>query len=137
VLDRLGSALCELAPRQLPTGVFMREGRVALVIPVVDYGRLTETMFGLIRQNAAGSAAVLKHLLEVLTAVAGCERDPGRAALLRHHACLVLVDAERSVENADDLADIRRSFVTFEITRQDGTLAAFYASQSNERTQVP
>jgi uncharacterized membrane protein len=137
VLDRLGSALCELAPRQLPTGVFMREGRVALVIPVVDYGRLTDTMFGLIRQNAAGSAAVLKHLLEVLTAVAGCERDPARAALLRHHACLVLVDAERSVENADDLADIRRSFATFEITRQDGTLAAFNASQSNERTQAP
>ena len=83
VLDRLGAMLCDLAPRQLPTGVFMREGRVALVVPVVDYGTLTDTMFGLIRQNAAGSAAVLKHLLEVLTAVAGCERDPGCAAALR------------------------------------------------------
>jgi uncharacterized membrane protein len=40
VLDRPGSALCELAPRQLPTGVFMREGQVALVVPVVDYGRI-------------------------------------------------------------------------------------------------
>jgi len=136
VLDRLGAGLCELAPRQLPTGVFMRDGRVALVVPVVDYGVLTDTMFGMLRQNAGGSAAVLGHLLEVLTAVAGCERDPGRGALLRHHACLVLVDAKRSVENADDLADIRRSFAMFEITRQDGALAAFHASQSNERTQA-
>jgi len=136
VLDRLGAGLCELAPRQLPTGVFMREGRVALVVPVVDYGVLTDTMFGMIRQNAGGSAAVLGHLLEVLTAVAGCERDPGRGALLRRHACLVLVDAKRSVENADDLAAIRRSFAMFEITRQDGALAAFHASQSNERMQA-
>jgi len=136
VLDRLGSALCELAPRQLPTGVFMREERVALVVPVVDYAMLTDTMFGLIRQNAAGSATVLNHLLEVLTAVAGCERNPSRAAPLRRHACLVLADAERSVENADDLANLRRSFDTFETTRQDGALAAFHASRYNERMQA-
>ena len=136
VLDRLGGALCELAPRKLPTGVLMRGDRVALVVSVVDYGMLTDTMFGLIRQNAAGSAAVLKHLLEVLTAVTGCERNPSRAAALRRHACLTLADAERIVENADDLADIRRSFATFETTRKDGSLAAFHASQSNERTQA-
>ena len=59
------------------------------------------------------------------------------APALRRHACLALADAERSVENADDLADIRRSFTTFETTRQDGTLAAFHASQSNERIQAP
>lgn len=137
VLDRLGSTLCDLAPRQLPTGVFMRDGRVALVVPVVDYGNSTDTMFGLIRQNATRSAAVLKHILDVLTAVIGCERDPGRAAALRYHACLVLADAERSFENADDLADIRRSFTTLEITRQDGTVAAFQASRFTDSTEVP
>ncbi len=137
VLDRLGAGLCELAPRQLPTGVFMRGGRVALVVSVVDYDMLTDTMFGLIRQNAAGSAAVLRHLLEVLTAVAGCERAPARAAALRRHARLALADAERSVGNADDLADVRRSFDTFEMTRQEGTVAAFHASQSTGRMQEP
>jgi len=115
----------------------MRGGRVALAVSVVDYDMLTDTMFGLIRQNAAGSAAVLRHLLEVLTAVAGCERDPARAAALRRHARLALADAERSVGNADDLADVRRSFDTFEMTRQDGTVAAFHASQSTGRMQEP
>jgi uncharacterized membrane protein len=127
VLDRLGSALCALAPRHLPTGVFLRGGQVALVVPVVDYALLTDAMFGLIRQNATGSPAVLKHIVDVLTAVAGCERDRIRAAALRRHACLALADAVRKVGNADDLEDIRRSFATFEIVRRDGALAAFHA----------
>ena len=137
VLDRLGSALCELAPKRLPSGVFLRNGKVALVVPVVDYATLTDAMFGLIRQNAGGSAAVVKHLLEVLTAVAGCERDPGRAAALRRHACLALADAEHGIENTEDRAEIRRSFDTFEITRQHGTIAAFRASGLAEPISAP
>ncbi len=128
VLDRLGAGLCELRGKQLPTGVVLRENRVVLVVPVVDYSALTDAMFTLIRQNATGSAAVLKHLLDVLTAVAGCERQPDRVAALRRHARLTLADAERSVENADDLAELRRSFATFETTREDGAVAAFHAS---------
>lgn len=69
--------------------------------------------------------------------MSGCERDPGRATALRRHACLALADAERSVGNADDLADIRRSFNTFEMTRQEGTVAAFHASQSTGQMQEP
>ena len=129
VLDRLGAELCELAPRQLPSGVFMRQGQVALVVPVMDYELLTEAMFGLVRQNATGSAAVLKHLLEVLIAVAGCERDHGRAAALRRHAYLAVADAERSVGNADDLAEIRQAFDRFELMRHEGALAVFRASE--------
>ena len=133
VLDRLGNELCELVPRQLPNGVFMRDGRVALVVPVMHYDLLTNTMFGLIRQNASGSAAVLLHTLDVLTAVAGCERDPGRAMALHRHASLVSADAERTVENADDLAEIRQAFARFELMRHQGALAVFCASQPTER----
>jgi len=136
VLDRLSAGLCELTSRQLPTGILMRRDQVALVVPVVNYSMLTDTMFGLIRQNASGSATVLKHLLGVLTAVAGCERDRGRAAALRRHARLTLADAERSVENTDDLDDIHRNFATFEATLQDGTLAAFHASRFDEKIRA-
>ena len=59
VLERLGAALCELAPRHLPTGVSERAGRACLVLPSVDYDGLVDAMFHMIRQNAAGSAAVL------------------------------------------------------------------------------
>ena len=58
VLDRLGAALCDVATAKLPNGVVAREGRAVLVIPAVDYDGLVDGMFHLIRQNAAGSAAV-------------------------------------------------------------------------------
>ena len=80
VLDRLGAALCDLVPLRLPSGVFLRENRVVLVVPHIDYDGLADTMFHMIRQNAAGSVAVPLRLLEVLTAVASVER--ARSALI-------------------------------------------------------
>ena len=78
VLDRLGAALCDIVPLHLPTGVSIGGGGPVLVVPSVDYGGLVDAMFHLIRQNAADSPAVLIRMQEVLSAVAGCERDPAR-----------------------------------------------------------
>lgn len=107
VLDRLGAALCDVAPVFLPTGVHHRAGRVVLVVPGIDYDGVVDGMFHMIRQNAAGSAAVLIRMLDVLTAVAGCERDVSRRATLGRHADLVMEDAARTVGNASDRRDLR------------------------------
>jgi len=114
VLDRLGAALCDIVPLHLPTGALVRGGQIALQAPGFDYAGLTDAMFHMIRQNAAGSVAVLVRILEVLTAVTGCEPDPERRASLRRHAGLVLADAERSVSNPSDLDDVRRRHAAFE-----------------------
>lgn len=120
VLERLGAALCELAPRHLPSGVSVKNGRMVLLVPRVDYDGLTDTMFHMIRQNAAGSAAVLIRMLEVLTAVASCEHRPERGASLQRHADLVLGDAERSIETPADLDDLRKRHRTFGRMRDGG-----------------
>jgi uncharacterized membrane protein len=115
VLDRLGEALCELASLHLPTGVSMKNGKTALVVPNLDYATLVDAMFDLIRQNALGSAAVLSRMLEVLTAVAGCERDPSRVQALRRHAEVIMGDAERNITTPSDLERLRclhASFIT-------------------------
>ena len=70
VIDRLGEALCDIAPLHLPTGVYERDGSPVLVVRAVDYDGLTDTMFHMIRQNARGKPAVLIRLLDVLTTVA-------------------------------------------------------------------
>jgi len=106
VLDRLGAALCELVPRHLPTGVTLHDERPVLVIPPVDYDGLTDTMFHMIRQNAADSAAVLIRLLDVLNAVLSCERRPERRHSLLRHKALAVADAERNIQNKADLADL-------------------------------
>ena len=113
VLDRLGAALCDLAPRHLSNGVALRDGRPVLVVPAIDYDGLSDAMFHLIRQNAAGSTAVLMRLLEVLVAVLCCERAPSRVAALQRHADLVLEDAERDVSTPADLADLRKRHARF------------------------
>ena len=123
VLERMGAALCELAPRHLPSGVTLKDKTPVLVVPRVDYDGLTDTMFHMIRQNANGSAAVLIRLLEVLTAVVSCERQPNRVASLQRHADLVLGDAARSIETPADLDDLRKRHRRFGLMRQQGPTA--------------
>jgi uncharacterized membrane protein len=123
VVDRLGAALCEAAPRHLATGVVLRDGAPALVAPSIDYGGLVDAMFHMIRQNAAGSAAVLIRMMEVLIVVAGCERDAARLGELQRHADLVYDDARRDIGTPGDLADVRRRHERFAAVRLDGALA--------------
>ena len=123
ILDRLGATLCDAVKLHLTTGVILREGRPALVRPSVDYDGLTDSMFHMIRQNAVASAAVLIHMLDVLTAVVGYERSPIRLAALQRHADLVLVDADRHISTPADLLDIRERHRRFIRVREQGPLA--------------
>ncbi|MEO7055296.1 MAG: DUF2254 domain-containing protein [Caldimonas sp.] len=122
-LDRLGAALCDLVSLTLPSGAHLRQGRCVLVVPAVDYGGLVDAMFHLIRQNAAGSAAVLIRMLEVLTAVAGCERAPSRLAELSRHAELILGDAQRDVKTPADLLDVHSRHTRFAAVASRGATA--------------
>jgi len=130
VLDRLGAALCDAAPLHLSKGVTLRDGRAVLVVPAIDYGGLVDAMFHMLRQNAAGSTAVLAHQIDVLTAVAGCERDPERLAELGRHADLVLGDAERDVSTPADLDDVRIRHRRFVAVRRHGSLGLLHGTSS-------
>lgn len=125
VLDRMGAALCEMKPLYLPTGVWMREDRPVLVVPHIQYEQLLNSMFHMIRQNAAGNATVLMRQLEVLTQVVSCERGRTRMASLKRHADLVLTDAERDISTPGDLEDLRRRHRGFMTMMEDGPLGEF------------
>jgi uncharacterized membrane protein len=128
VLDRMGALLCELSTLQLRTGVVLRNERVALVVPVTDYDGLADVMFHMIRQNAAGHVAVLIHMLDVLTSVAGREPAPDRISALERHAALVLQDGERTIATPSDLGDLRARHALFAAVAQQGPLA--YVNES-------
>jgi uncharacterized membrane protein len=120
VIDRLGEALCDIVPLHLPTGVYERDGAKVLVGRGIDYDGLADTMFHMIRQNGAAKPAVLIRLLDVLTTVLSCERDPSRIATLQRHADLVLNEAEQNISIPADLADIRRRYERFAGMRKFG-----------------
>jgi len=122
VLDRLGAALCKVAPLRLRNGVYVRADRPVLVVPSIEYAGLVDAMFHMIRQNAAGKPSVIIHIMEVLTAIATCESDPVRVATLQRHADLALVAAEHNISTPDDLEAVRASHKRFAATVQNGPI---------------
>ena len=128
VLDRLGSALCDLAGATLRTGVFVRDDATALVVPSATYTTLTDIMFHMIRQNAKGSAAVYIRMLNGLTSVVACEPDAQRRATLVRHADLVVADAERNIANPDDAGDVRARRTRLQRVLEQGPLGALSAA---------
>jgi uncharacterized membrane protein len=125
VLDRLGAALCEFAPRYLPTGVLLRDDRPALVVPAVQYDGLLDAMFQMIRQSALANAAVQRHLLDVLTAVVSTERDPERMKCLRQQADIIEQDARRNISTPADLRGIVARHAAFVTMLERGPLGQF------------
>jgi uncharacterized membrane protein len=123
VIDRLGTVLCDLVPRHLFTGVYERDGRVVLLVPSMSYDGLADALFNIIRQNAAGSPAVLIRILDVLIAVLRCESDPSRVATLARHVDMVCADALRTIDSAADRHDVLVRCETFATVRRDGSLA--------------
>lgn len=131
VLDRMGAALCDLAEHHLPTGVSMRNNAVALLVPTTSYQGLVNVMFHMIRQNAAGSTAVLIRMLEILTVVIICERATVRRDSISQHAELVWLDAQNNITNTFDLADVYERYVTFQRAASGGVLGVINAAASS------
>ena len=123
ILDRLGAALCDAVPLYFQSGRYVRDGKTVLMAPAFDYAGLTDAMFHMIRQNASTSVAVLVHQIEVLTAVAGVERNADRQLHLQRHAILALEDAERTIKTPADLADIQGRYNRFLKVKAEGPLA--------------
>jgi uncharacterized membrane protein len=119
VLERLGDALCRIAPRFLPTGAVARNDEIVLVRPVTDYDGLCDAMFHAIRQNASGSGFVLIRMLDVLVKVAQVERMADRVAVLRRHAELAFKVGHESLADQAAKADLRRRWEIFQTVAED------------------
>ncbi|MBR0648722.1 DUF2254 domain-containing protein [Roseomonas terrae] len=121
VLDHLGAALTEVAPRNLAGNVLLRDGTVALHRKVTDYAGLCDAMFHMIRQNAASSAAVLIRLIDVLQKALQVEKRPERQAILVRHAQLALAVGRTSITDPVGLSDLESHFaaLTASVARRD------------------
>ncbi|MDI1240195.1 MAG: DUF2254 domain-containing protein [Polaromonas sp.] len=135
VLDQLGATLCDMAGRNLPSGVSMRKQALALVVPDIGYEGMVNVMFHMIRQNSTANTAVLIRLLDVLTTVIICEPATDRRAALSHHAELVWSDVQRDVKNPSDREDVHLRYQSFHRAATSGVLGAIGVHAASTQTQ--
>jgi uncharacterized membrane protein len=90
-VDHLGSALCRLAQRDMPSPYrHDSQDQLRVITPVFTFPDVTDAAFNQIRQYGRSSTAVTIRLLETIAEVARfAQRPEDRAALLRHARMIV------------------------------------------------
>lgn len=106
-VDRLGSALCRLAQRDMPSPYrFDEEGRLRVITAPVAFSGIVGAAFHQIRQYARSSAAVTIRLLETIAVIAGAAHRPQDRAALQRHADMIIRGAREGLPEAEDRREV-------------------------------
>lgn len=122
-LDRLGSALCRLAQREMPSPYRHDEqNRLRVVAPPVTFPAIVNTSFNHIRQSARTNAVVTIRLMETIIQIAGlANRQEDRTELLRYTEMIALGAREALPEDEDRRAVEELCKTAGRILRHQGT----------------
>ena len=102
-VDRLGSALCRLARRDLPSPCrYDEHKRLRIVAPRVTFTGILDAAFNQIRQYSRSSAAVAIQLLDTISAIAAAAHRPEDRNALRRHADMIARGAREGLPEAGD-----------------------------------
>ncbi len=103
-VDRLGSVLCRLVTREVPSHYrHDHGGRLRVIAPADAFLEIVDAAFNLIRQYSRSSAAVTIRLLESIAVIAGFAHRPEDRAALRRHADMVARGAIEGLKEDEDL----------------------------------
>lgn len=110
-VDHLGSALCRLAQRDMPSPCrYDTKDQLRVITPVLTFPNVTDAAFNQIRQYGRSSSAVTIRLLETIAEVArSVHRPEDRAALLRH-AKMIARGAEAGLPEDEDRQEVEECF---------------------------
>lgn len=110
-VDRLSSALCSLAQREMPSPLrFDGDGRLRLVAPGATFAGIVDTAFNQIRQSARSNPAVAIRMLEAIAQIAG-QVQPQHAACLQRQADMIVRGARAAVPEAEDRLAVEARFL--------------------------
>ena len=110
-LDHLGSALCHVLRRELPSPQLVDEaGKLRVVAEAWTFAGMCDAAFHMIRQYGKHSPAVTIHLLATLAQIAPhCRTSEEKSAILKH-AELTRADCLGAQLNASDFADLEERY---------------------------
>jgi uncharacterized membrane protein len=110
-IDWLSAGLSRVSTRELVEGVYRdKNGRVRLIESDPSYARMVDRAFDKIRQAAQGMPAVLIRLLAAIAAIMHDTVSAEQRRVLRRQADMIYREAQRSVTEPNDLADIRERY---------------------------
>lgn len=112
-VDRMGSALCRLARRDMPSPRrFDDRGRLRLVAPGSTFAGIVDSAFNQIRQSARSNPAVAIRMLDAITQIAGHLQHAQDAASLQRHADMIVRGTREAVPEADDRLAVEVRFTS-------------------------
>lgn len=102
-VDHLGSALCRLAQREMPSP-YRHDGQdqLRMIAPAVTFPEITDAAFDQIRQYGRSSAAVTIRLLGTIAVVARFAHRPEDLAALQRHADMIARGAREGLSENED-----------------------------------
>jgi uncharacterized membrane protein len=110
-IDWLGDCLCRAVAEPLPDGVYRDyRGIVRVIEPVITLERLVKGATDKVRQDASGQPPILIRQLENFTKLMAAVRTPEQREVVLRHAELVFRNAEESISEPADLADVRTAY---------------------------
>jgi uncharacterized membrane protein len=113
-IDWLGENLCRIVSSWHPARVHRdRQGYIRVISAEPSYDRLVRRSFEKIRQSSLGMPAVMIRELDALGAIMAETTSEGQRRVLLEQAAMIDRACERSVPEADDRADVRRSYEAF------------------------
>lgn len=135
-LDRLGTALADLAERDIPAGYYYDDdGHLRVVSNTVTFSGLVERAFDQIRRYAASDVAVTVRLLEVIAVVlARARSDDQREALVRQ-ADIIRRASQRVIEEEADRTDIEDRYAVIQTIQRSADPEREAAAQQVKDTE--
>ena len=129
-VDRLGSALCRMAQRDLPSRYRFDEHKVLrMVTRAQTFADIVDASFNQIRQHARSDAAVTIRLLETIAMIAQVVHRPSDRAALRRHVAMIVRGARDGLPEAEDRKEVAE--------RYQAAIRLLSESQGSQHTLAP
>ncbi len=97
-IDFLGVIVGEIAGKQLPEPVRIKDGKIRVLVKADDFRQYVETAFDQIRINGKANQAIFERLIEALNFVGGNAINEERRQVVREQIELIKEFAEQSLQ---------------------------------------
>jgi uncharacterized membrane protein len=110
-VDRLGSALCRLAQREMPSPHrFDEKNQLRVIAPPVTFSEMADAAFNQIRQYGRSSPATAIRLLDTIATIAPVAHRAEDRTALRRHAEMVVRGSREGLPEFGDRADVETHY---------------------------